>query len=141
MGISRILITCIGLSADAFVISLCLGFRIKNLTLKSVVVIATYFSLSQALLPVVGFLLASQVLSFLQEIGHYLAFFVFIFLGISGIREGLEEDDEFFDIIEEVNLSPKVMIPLAIASSIDDWVIGTTFAILEVSILQIMLFF
>ncbi|OON95764.1 MAG: hypothetical protein ATN36_07505 [Epulopiscium sp. Nele67-Bin005] len=136
MNLSSIFMIGVGLSADAFAVSICKGLSMKKMYIKDALIIAIYFGVFQALMPLIGFVLGTQFSNFVNNIGHWLAFAILTYIGLNLIKSGnsKEEDDGL-----DMDLSIKVMVSLAIATSIDALAVGVTFAFLQVEILLAIL--
>lgn len=130
MGIIEILLLGVGLSMDAFAVSICKGLSISKLKVRHALIVGLYFGGFQALMPLIGYLLGSQFQSLITSIDHWIAFVLLLLIGGNMIREAVAEDDE------ETNdsFAFRVMLPLAVATSIDALAVGITFAFLSVNI-------
>ena len=116
---------------DAFTMSLCKGFSMRKFHLKKAIIVGIYFGFFQAFMPFIGYFLGKKFGSFLAIIDHWIAFFLLLLIGVNMIQDAfLEEDDRVTD-----DISFFVMIPLAIATSIDALTVGILFSFLEVFIL------
>lgn len=130
MGIIEILLLGVGLSMDAFAVSICKGLSVSKLKVRHALIVGLYFGGFQALMPLIGYLLGSQFQSLITSIDHWIAFVLLLLIGGNMIREAVAEDDE------ETNdsFAFRVMLPLAVATSIDALAVGITFAFLSVNI-------
>lgn len=129
MSLWELFILAVGLSMDAFAVSVCKGLSVKKLKPKHMLIAGLYFGGFQALMPLIGYLLGVQFQSLIQEFDHWIAFVLLVLIGVSMIRESRECPDELND-----SFSFKTMLPLAVATSIDALAVGVTFAFLQVSI-------
>lgn len=131
MKFIEILIIGISLAMDAFAVSVCKGLSMKKMNWKKAGIIALYFGIFQALMPIIGFVLGSAFSEVVESIDHWIAFFLLAIIGINMIKEA--KDDE----IEKRNdlVDFKTMFPLAIATSIDALAVGITFAIFNTNII------
>lgn len=130
MGIAEILLIGVGLSMDAFAVSICKGLSVEKLKMRHSFMAGLYFGGFQALMPLIGYLLGSQFQSMITSIDHWIAFGLLVLIGANMIREALgEEGDEKND-----SFSFQTMVLLAIATSIDALAVGITFAFLQVNI-------
>lgn len=130
MGIIEILLIGVGLSMDAFAVSICKGLSVGKMKLRYALIAGLYFGGFQALMPTIGYLLGSQFESLIASVDHWIAFILLALIGANMIREALDDgEDEKND-----SFSFKVMFPLAVATSIDALAVGITFAFLGVSI-------
>ena len=135
MSVWELFILAVGLSMDAFAVSVCKGLSVKALKPKHMLIAGLYFGGFQALMPLIGYLLGVQFQSLIQEFDHWIAFVLLMLIGLSMIRESRECPDELND-----SFSFKTMLPLAVATSIDALAVGVTFAFLKVSIVPAVSF-
>ncbi len=129
MGIFELFSIAIGLSMDAFAVSICKGLSMKKMSWKNALIVGLYFGGFQALMPLIGFALGTRFENLVSNVDHWVAFALLGLIGLHMIkesREACEECDPSFDY--------KTMLTLAIATSIDALVIGMTFAFLKVNI-------
>ena len=129
MNIIDILFIGLGLSMDAFAVSVCKGLAMKKMDVKKALVCSLYFGVFQALMPLIGFLLGSGFKNVVSSIDHWIAFVLLGIIGINMIKEAKS--------CETVNdaMDVKTMVTLSVATSIDALAIGVTFAFLKVSII------
>lgn len=132
MGLLELFLIAIGLSMDAFAVSVCRGLKMPKLNLRQGVIIALFFGGFQAGMPLLGWLLGKQFETYITSIDHWIAFILLSIIGIKMIVEGLCDDGEGDK--EEADFSIKELLILAIATSIDALAVGITFAFLQVSI-------
>lgn len=136
MNLFELFVIALGLSMDAFAVSICKGLAVKRLDLKKAVIIGIYFGGFQAGMPLIGYLLGVQFQDKIVAIDHWIAFILLTLIGINMIKEAFENDeDNTNDAIDF-----KTMVVLAIATSIDALAVGVTFAFLKVSILPAVSF-
>lgn len=130
MDILELLLIGFSLAMDAFSVSLCKGlsFKYKN-KIKSLI-IAIYFGSFQSLMPLIGFLLGANFQNTITNIDHYIVFFLLLMIGTNMIIESKES----CDIDNKINF--KIMLPLALATSVDALAVGISFAFLKVNILK-----
>lgn len=121
----------IGLAMDAFAVSICKGLSMKRIDWKKTIIIALYFGLFQAIMPVFGYFLGSTFSGIVQKVDHWIAFILLAIIGGNMIKES--RDDEIEKRNDKVNF--KTMIILAIATSIDALAVGVTFAFFKVNVL------
>ncbi|MED9970589.1 MAG: manganese efflux pump MntP family protein [Ruminococcus sp.] len=129
MSIWEIIVIGIGLSMDAFAVSVCKGLSVRKIKPKHSLIAGAYFGGFQALMPVIGWLLGKQFESLIKSFDHWIAFVLLALIGANMIREAFSDDEKQSD-----SFSPKTMLPLAVATSIDALAVGVTFAFLDVSI-------
>ena len=129
MNIIDILFIGLGLSMDAFAVSVCKGLAMKKMNIKKALVCSLYFGVFQALMPLIGYFLGSGFKNVVSSIDHWIAFVLLGIIGINMIKEAKS--------CEAVNdaMDVKTMLTLAVATSIDALAIGVTFAFLKVSII------
>lgn len=132
MGILEIFLIGVGLSMDAFAVSVCKGLSMKKLDWKKAIIIALYFGVFQAIMPVIGYLLGTTFESLVTQIDHWIAFILLGIIGANMIKEALEKESENSN--DKVDF--KTMIVLAIATSIDALAIGITFAFFKTKLLS-----
>ena len=122
-----------GLAMDAFAVSICKGLSFSKLNFKKAFIVATYFSLFQMLMPIIGYFLGNRLSSAITRVDNYIAFFLIASIGVNMLIEGFKKEDK-----EEFNddISIKTMIVLAIATSLDALAVGVTFAFLKISIIE-----
>lgn len=136
MGIVELFVLAIGLSMDAFAVSICKGLSVQKLELKHMLIVGAYFGGFQALMPAIGYFLGSQFEHLIVSIDHWIAFILLLFIGGNMIKESRETDvDELDD-----DFGFRTMLLLAIATSIDALAVGVTFAFLRVNIVAAVLF-
>lgn len=126
----------VGLSMDAFAVSVCKGLSVQKIKPKHLLITGLYFGGFQALMPLIGYLLGVRFQSAIESIDHWIAFVLLAIIGINMIREALTEEDECLNDC----FSPHTMLPLAVATSIDALAVGVTFAFLNVSIVPAVSF-
>ena len=92
MGIFDLVILGFALAMDAFAVSICKGFAIKNLKIKHFFIVAAYFGGFQALMPALGYFVVASFTNFIKEIDHWIAFVLLAFVGAKMIKESFEND-------------------------------------------------
>lgn len=141
MGIIELLLIAVGLSMDAFAVSVCKGLAMKQCTFYKAGIVGLYFGGFQALMPLAGYFLGVQFKDAITSIDHWIAFILLAIIGGSMIREARQ--DEGGDVCCERtddSLDFKTMIGLAVATSIDALAVGVTFAFLHVNIVPAVIF-
>lgn len=131
MSIIEIILIGIGLAMDAFAVSICKGLAFKKFENKKAIIIASYFAIFQALMPVIGYSLGSTFSKTIENIDHWVAFGLLCAIGINMLKEAIKGEEEKQN--DSVNF--KNMIVLAIATSIDALAVGITFAFLKTNII------
>jgi len=127
----EILLLAIGLSMDAFSVSICKGLTTKRFSWRMALICGLWFGLFQALMPLVGYFLGSQFQQFIESVDHWIAFGLLALIGANMIREALSKKEEDTD---SGALDFKTMFLLAIATSIDALAVGVSFACIQVNI-------
>lgn len=127
----------VGLSMDAFAVSICKGLAMRKVNKKQAFVIGLFFGGFQALMPFIGWALGGQFESYITSIDHWIAFVLLVVIGGNMVKEAVSEkggEDE----VEQMDppLDIKEMFILAIATSIDALAVGITFAFLNYPIVE-----
>ena len=133
MGLLELFILAVGLSMDAFAVSVCKGLSVKKMEPKHALICGAYFGGFQALMPFIGWLLGSQFARHVTKLAPWIAFVLLAWIGGSMLRESLskkEEDEE----VEPVELRHKELFLLAVATSIDALAVGVSFSMVELSV-------
>lgn len=131
MGLTEIFFIGIGLSMDAFAVSVCKGLSVRKVKPKHCLITGLYFGGFQALMPFLGYILGVQFKSLIMSFDHWIAFVLLCLIGANMIKESSVDSCENFD----TSFGLKSMLPLAVATSIDALVVGVTFAFLQVNII------
>lgn len=137
MSLFTLFVTAVGLSMDAFAVSICKGLAMKKLSIKKALVIGLWFGGFQALMPTIGYLLGSRFERYVTAIDHWIAFALLALIGANMVKEALskDENDEANDSVDV-----KTMFLLAVATSIDALAVGVTYAFLQVAIIPAVSF-
>lgn len=129
MGIGELFLLAVGLSMDAFAVSVCKGLAMKKATLKAEATCGLWFGGFQMLMPVTGFFLGSLFAEAIEAFDHWVAFGLLVIIGINMLKEALERKDESGDDPEkDADLSVKTMFLMAVATSIDALAVGISLA-------------
>lgn len=136
MGLIELFLIAVGLSMDAFAVSVCKGLAMPKCTFKKAAIVGLWFGGFQALMPAIGYILGAQFQEAIASIDHWIAFVLLALIGGNMIHEALDNDEEEAD----ASLDVKNMFLLAVATSIDALAIGITFAFLKVSIIPAVCF-
>lgn len=129
MGIGELFLLAVGLSMDAFAVSVCKGLAMKKATLKAEATCGLWFGGFQMLMPVTGFFLGSLFAEAIEAFDHWVAFGLLVIIGINMLKEGLEKEDESGDDPEkDADLSVRTMFLMAVATSIDALAVGISLA-------------
>ena len=136
MSFIEILLIGVGLSMDAFAVSVCQGLSMTKIRWGHALTVGLYFGGFQALMPFIGWMLGSQFAVRIQSVDHWVAFILLMLIGGNMVREALSgEEDEAEDAAIGAGLDHKKLFLMAIATSIDALAIGITFAFLDAAIL------
>ena len=136
MGLIELFILAVGLSMDAFAVSVCKGLAMEHATWRRAVVPGLWFGAFQGLMPLLGWLLGSRFAQYITAVDHWIAFALLVILGVNMLREARSADDGAAD----ASLGVKTMLAMAVATSIDALAVGITFAFLEVAIVPAVCF-
>ncbi|MGE4277208.1 MAG: manganese efflux pump MntP family protein [Lawsonibacter sp.] len=134
MDLWELFVIAVGLSMDAFAVSVCKGLSVSSLRPAHSLTCGLYFGGFQALMPLLGWLLGVRFQIMITSVDHWIAFILLGIIGANMVKESREEK------CVDASFSPRVMLPLALATSIDALAIGVTFAFLQVSILPAVVF-
>lgn len=125
MNLLDLFLTAIALSMDAFAVSISKGLSVRHVRSGHCLLTGAYFGGFQALMPLLGWLLASTFAVYIQTFDHWLAFALLALIGANMLREAFgHEEDDLND-----SFSPRTMLPLAVATSIDALATGVSFAV------------
>lgn len=124
MDLVSIILISLSLSMDAFAVSICKGLSVRRVEGKHLLAVGLYFGGFQGLMPILGYFLGTTFASLIQHIAPYLSFGLLALIGGNMIREALSREEE------EVSASfgVKTMLTMAVATSIDAFAVGVTFA-------------
>ena len=128
MSIIELLLIGIGLSMDAFAVSVCKGLGMTKLNKKNAFLIALFFGGFQALMPWLGWFIGSRFQKYIEQFDHWIAFGLLAFIGGQMIYESLKEKEEVETEGDQLDIGQLFL--MAIATSIDALAIGVTFALL-----------
>ena len=132
MGVIELFILAVGLSMDAFAVSVCKGLAMKKAPAKAMVVCGAWFGGFQALMPLIGYYLGTLFIDAISAIDHWIAFALLALIGINMLREALSKDED--GETPDADLSVKTMFIMAVATSIDALAVGVTFSMVELSV-------
>lgn len=131
MGVVELLILAVGLSMDAFAVSVCKGLAMKKAGAKELCIVGCWFGGFQALMPLIGYLLGTAFEQYITSFDHWIAFALLTLIGANMLREAFSKDEEES---AGASLSFGTMLVLALATSIDALAVGITLAFLVESI-------
>ena len=87
MGFLELFLIAVGLSMDAFAVSICKGLGTKRLSLRRALLVGLYFGSFQALMPLLGWLLGSRFEELIRSVDHWVAFFLLLVIGGNMVKE------------------------------------------------------
>lgn len=128
MDLVTLFVLAVGLSMDAFAVAICKGLAMKKLSFKQAAIVGLWFGFFQGLMPALGFLLGSTFATLVNAIADWIAFILLALIGGNMIKEAISGEEEEADD----SLSFKTMLLLAIATSIDAFAVGVSFAFMEI---------
>lgn len=135
MSLLELIVLAVGLSMDAFAVSVCKGLALGEIKKKHALIVGAWFGGFQALMPLIGYFLGSRFEQYIRSFDHWVAFILLAAIGTNMLREALSKEEETAD----ASLSFKTMLLMAVATSIDALAVGITFAFLQVRILPAVL--
>ena len=136
MGFAELLLLAVGLSMDAFAVSICKGLAMKRATLKAELTCGLWFGGFQALMPLIGFFLGNLFAGAIEAVDHWVACLLLVIIGVNMLKEAFGQDEEC-DSCGSADLGVKTMFVMAVATSIDALAVGISLAMAgDVNILQ-----
>ncbi len=136
MGFIELMIIAVGVSMDAFAVSICKGLSVREVRPKHAGITALWFGGFQALMPLAGYFLGVSFADFVTSVDHWIAFVLLGIIGANMIKESLQRDE---DLSVSPDFSFRTMLGMAVATSIDALAVGVSFAFLNVNIWQAVL--
>ena len=132
MGLVELILLAIGVSMDAFAVSICKGIETKKANIKQILLCGIWFGGFQGMMPFIGYLLGSRFEFIISKVAPWLAFILLAIIGGNMVREAFSSEEEEtkpgFDV--------KSMFLLAVATSIDALAVGITFVAVPVTVLN-----
>jgi len=132
MDFLYIILIAIGLSMDSFAVSITNGLTIQGLNVKRVLTISFSLAFFQAIMPLIGWFVGIGVESYIKDFDHWVAFVLLAFIGIKMIYEGFSDDEEK---CSDTELKILTLLGQSVATSIDAFAVGISFAILKLEII------
>ncbi|MDO4521759.1 MAG: manganese efflux pump MntP family protein [Eubacteriales bacterium] len=132
MGIIELLLLAVGLSMDAFAVSVCKGLAMGRVRFKDMAVCGVWFGAFQALMPTIGYFLGASFEQIVHTLAPWIAFVLLSLIGGNMIREARSDEEE----AEDAGTDVKTMFLMAVATSIDALAVGITFALVPVQIFR-----
>lgn len=117
MSIFEIILMAVALAMDAFAVAICKGLATNKVQIKHMVVVGAWFGIFQALMPFIGCTIGAAFLSYIEAVDHWIAFILLGCIGGNMIKESLSKEEECD--CTDASLSFKVMLTMAVATSID----------------------
>ena len=127
MGIGELLLLAVGLSMDAFAVSVCKGLALRRATFQAEFTCGVWFGGFQALMPLIGFFLGTLFATAIQAVDHWIAFGLLAIIGVNMLKEAMSMEEEC-DCGGNADLSVKTMFVMAVATSIDALAVGISLA-------------
>ena len=128
MGFLELFLLAIGVSMDAFAVSICKGLAMQKAELKGMVTVGAWFGGFQALMPTIGFFLGTLFAAAIEAIDHWVAFVLLALIGVNMLKEALDKGEECGCEEQNADLSVKTMFVMAVATSIDALAVGISLA-------------
>ena len=124
MGFAELMLLAVGLSMDAFAVSVCKGLAMPRVRFRDAAVCGAWFGIFQALMPMIGYLLGARFERYINTVSSWVAFALLAAIGFNMLREAMSKEEEH----ASAGLDFKTMLVMAIATSIDALAVGITFA-------------
>ena len=128
MGLSELIVLAVGVSMDAFAVSICKGLAMKKATMKAGLTCGLWFGGFQAIMPLIGFFLGTLFANAIEAVDHWVAFILLGIIGINMLKEAFENGECECCSDANADLSPKTMFVMAVATSIDALAVGISLA-------------
>ena len=128
MGFGELMLLAVGVSMDAFAVSICKGLAMKKAGLKEGLTCGLWFGGFQALMPLAGFFLGTLFAGAIEAIDHWVAFILLGIIGFNMLKEAFEKKDCCCCENADADLSVKTMFVMAVATSIDALAVGISLA-------------
>ena len=132
MGFLELLIIAVGVSMDAFAVSVCKGLSVSRVRPQHALKTGLWFGGFQALMPVIGYFLGVSFADLVSSVDHWIAFVLLAIIGGNMVKESFEKEECCSSA--DSDFSFRVMLAMAIATSIDALAIGVSFAFLGANI-------
>ena len=127
MGIGELLLLAVGLSMDAFAVSVCKGLALRRATFKAEITCGVWFGGFQTLMPLIGYFLGTLFAAAIQAVDHWIAFGLLAIIGANMLKEALSKEEECC-CENGADMSVKTMLVMAVATSIDALAVGISLA-------------
>ncbi len=136
MGLLELFLIAVGLSMDAFAVSVCKGLSLGKIKVKHMAMAGLWFGGFQGMMPAIGYFFGSFFADFITSVSHWIAFILLLFIGGNMIKESFGKDEDEMD----ASMTVKSMFLLAVATSIDALAVGVSFAFMQVQIVWAVIF-
>ncbi len=123
-----LVLTAFGLAMDAFAVAICKGLSTDRVRWKHFLTVGLWFGGFQALMPLAGYWLGETFGSYIMTFDHWIAFGLLALIGGNMLKESFEKEECATD--KDASLAVRVMLPMALATSIDAMAVGVAFAVL-----------
>lgn len=130
MGLLELFLVGLGLSMDAFAVSICKGLNMRRINYKHSFIIAAFFGFFQAAMPLIGWTLGIQFEQYIVSFDHWVAFFLLGLVGGKMVKESFAKNEDACDCSQESKLDIKELFIMSIATSIDALAVGITLALM-----------
>lgn len=129
MTFADLLLLGIGLSMDAFAVSVCKGLSMRTINYKHSIIIAFFFGGFQALMPFIGYYLGKTFEKYITSVDHWIAFALLVYIGGKMVYEAIRGCEDETTLSYSLNI--KELFMLAVATSIDALAVGITFSFFD----------
>ena len=129
MGFIELILLGVGLSMDAFAVSICKGLGVKKAGLREMGICGLWFGGFQALMPLIGFFLGSLFQNAISAFDHWVDCGLLAILGVNMLREAFSKEEECENCDKTADFSMKTMFVMAVATSIDALAVGISLAL------------
>ena len=126
MNLLNVLMIGIGLAMDAAAVSLCKGLAVGKAKLHHCLLAGAYFGIFQGAMPAIGYALGRTFADFINAFDHWVAFVLLALIGVNMLKESFGEEE--CGECQSASFAPAVMLPMAVATSIDALAVGVTFS-------------
>ena len=128
MNFTELLFLAVGLSMDAFAVSICKGLSVRVVTAKNSLTCGIWFGGFQALMPLAGFFLGTLFAEAIRSFDHWVAFGLLSLIGLNMMKEACSCEEE---IGCNADFSCRTMLMMAVATSIDALAVGVSLAMAQ----------
>ena len=90
----KLLLIALGLSMDAFAVSVCKGLNMKKINYAHAFIIGGAFGAFQAIMPLIGWAVGKQFASLVTSVSHWIAFALLEIIGTKMLIEAVKDDDK-----------------------------------------------